>query len=330
MAAITIFNAVAARASCNQGSAGPCCFASPEPDKPRLGSLLGGLSRRDTIFLSTGGLAYAKLLGDVLFRLSRGDAYPPEHEDRVRSTFRTAIVEAARSAADRDGQTKRPLRVLEVGVGPRCRVASQGLYGAAMDDVLLLGSTREGEQGAAFPISWVELVGIDLTAPSADAVNGAREALSRPDGCVLPWFRVTFDACEGDLTAGLPYASGSFDCVLSALTLCSVADQEKALEEIHRLVNPRGGTFGYVEHVAVRLDEEAETGRKWLDWQQRTLDPLQQLVADNCHLHRDTDLGIRNEFRVGEGTKLLANERFFVDDMWPVSCQCAGVVQMLG
>ncbi len=110
---------------------------------------------------------------------------------------------------------------------------------------------------------------------------------------------------------------------------------------MNRLLNPDGGTFGYVEHVAVRLENESEQDRSFLELEQRYLDPLQQAVAHNCHLHRDTDRVIAEVFKTsnendggitarqarGQGD-LLQSERFFVDDMWPVSCQCSGIVKL--
>ena len=215
--------------------------------------------------------------------------------------------------------------MLEVGVGSGCRAASRGLYGPAMNDLSLVADSYGGEREAV----GVALVGIDLEAPKADAVSKAREVLSHPDGFAPPSFPITFDTYAGDLTAGLSYADGTFDCVICVLTLCSVLDQAKAIGEIHRLVNPKGGTFGYVEHVAVNTDEEGEGDRGFMDWQQRSLDPLQQRIAHNCHLHRDTDRAIFDEFNIGEHSKMLQKERFFVEDMWPVNCQSAGVVQRL-
>mmetsp|Transcript_20254 Transcript_20254/g.41287 ORF Transcript_20254/g.41287 Transcript_20254/m.41287 type:complete len:384 (-) Transcript_20254:2504-3655(-) len=334
------------RATTGSTSSSHCCFASATPPQPdddnqsqgiiiprNLQDVANNMSRRDLLLLGTGGLAYGKLIGDALTRLARGNSYPEAHESRVRSTFRLAMVEAAKAAqaierSGDDGQQqrqKRPLRVLEVGVGAECRVASRGLYNAALDDLLLLSSGGGAEKLPSSVLSGVEILGIDLKTPNADVIQSARETLAHPRGCILPSFRATFDALEGDITAGLSYPDGSFDCVLCALTLCSVEDQDLAIQEIRRLVNPHGGTFGFVEHCRVRLDEEAESNRLFLAWQQRLLDPLQQIVADNCHLTRNTDAAVYDAFKQ-DGT-IVYRERFFVDEMWPVSCQCSGVVQ---
>jgi hypothetical protein len=88
-----------------------------------------------------------------------------------------------------------------------------------------------------------------------------------------------------------------------------------------RLLRP-GGTLGYVEHVAVEPDEPY----RFLEWQQEVLNPLQQAVADNCHLHRYTPEAIQSVFTSADSSS-LQQERFLVDNMWPVSCQCCGVIQ---
>ena len=92
-------------------------------------------------------------------------------------------------------------------------------------------------------------------------------------------------------------------------------------------MNPRGGTFGFIEHVAVNLENENEKDLAFLDWQQQKLDPLQQALAHNCHLHRSTDKEIESVF--GDQARWLQMERFQVKDMWPVSCQSRGVIQLL-
>jgi hypothetical protein len=59
-----------------------------------------------------------------------------------------------------------------------------------------------------------------------------------------------------------------------------VANPAQALAEVCRVLKP-GAPVLLIEHViAPELD--------WLQLQQRLLDPLQRLLADNCHLTRDT------------------------------------------
>ncbi|PWA69983.1 zinc finger, RING/FYVE/PHD-type [Artemisia annua] len=78
----------------------------------------------------------------------------------------------------------------------------------------------------------------------------------------------------------LPVSDGSMDAVVGTLVLCSVEDVNKTLQEIKRVLKP-GGLYIFVEHVA------AKDGT-FLKVIQRVLDPLQQTVADGCHLTRET------------------------------------------
>ncbi|TAK08744.1 MAG: class I SAM-dependent methyltransferase [Candidatus Manganitrophaceae bacterium] len=90
----------------------------------------------------------------------------------------------------------------------------------------------------------------------------------------------------------LPFPDGSFDTVVSTWTLCSIADIDQALREIHRVMKPEG-RFLFIEHG---LSAEP-TIRKW----QHRLTPLQKKVADGCHLDRDIAAIIaRNGFKITE------------------------------
>ncbi len=75
----------------------------------------------------------------------------------------------------------------------------------------------------------------------------------------------------------LPFAAGSFDCVVSTFTLCSVADPTQTMAEIFRILAP-GGRFLFLEHG---LSPE-EAVQKW----QRRLNWLQSLLGDGCQLDR--------------------------------------------
>lgn len=77
----------------------------------------------------------------------------------------------------------------------------------------------------------------------------------------------------------------SLDTVVSTLVLCSVTDQQQALKEISRVLRP-GGQLLFIEHV--RSDNE-KTAR----WQHR-IEPFWRCACGNCHLTRDTMLGIEN------------------------------------
>ena len=164
------------------------------------------------LLIGTGGVAYAKLVGDAVSRIARGNAYPGAHEDRVRNTFQLAMVEAARAVQsrevgdsprnpDRGPPRKRPLRVLEIGIGSEARVATRGLYGGALDELLLLSSGGGADKFPSSILTGVEITGIDIKVPKAEILDYAREQLSHPNGCILPSFRTTLDVVQGNIVA---------------------------------------------------------------------------------------------------------------------------------
>lgn len=76
----------------------------------------------------------------------------------------------------------------------------------------------------------------------------------------------------------LPFEDGTFDCVVSTFTLCSIEKVEQALAEAYRVLKP-GGRFLFLEHG---LSPEPVI-QKW----QRRLNWLEMCLADGCHLDRD-------------------------------------------
>ena len=281
------------------------------------------LSRRDLVCrlgLGLVGVGYGSLVSNTLKWIARGIEYPPEHERRVAKTIQDALVVAAAAATMSpspfpSSTTNTPtahktIRVLEVGIGADCRLIRRGLYNDAFDELAKMG------------ISHVELVGIDLKKPKDDAIQQAKEYLSRIDSPL----QVQFTAVEGDILQPLPNDWSLFDSAISCLTLCSVVDQDVAVTSIRDSIQPRGGTLGYIEHVAVNPSEPYT----FLEWQQQLLDPLQQALVDNCHLHRYTEGTITSVFGVDQQrAKVIAEERFLVDSMWPVTCQACGVLQRM-
>jgi SAM-dependent methyltransferase len=88
---------------------------------------------------------------------------------------------------------------------------------------------------------------------------------------------VTVDvrACGGEQ---LPFADGSFDCVVSTFTLCSITDGGRAVAEAYRVLRP-GGRFLFLEHG---LSPDPRVRR----WQCR-LNRIQSWLGDGCRLDRD-------------------------------------------
>ena len=180
--------------------------------------------------------------------------------------------------------------VLEVGIGRDCRLIRRGFY----------PETRK-----------INIVGVDVVdVPIKNQILA--KAKLHPES--------SLDIVKGSISGALPFDDQSFDAIICCLTLCSVDDPSCALREMKRLLR-KGGRFGYLEHVAVNDDEPF----RLLEAEQRLLDPLQQVLAENCHLHRFTEDSIRSTF---QGSSSLLEERFIVDSMWPVSCQSCGVLSI--
>jgi SAM-dependent methyltransferase len=272
-------------------------------------------SRRDLLYWPVGiggAVVYGKLVGEAVSKLSRGElAYPEAHERRVEEMISKALIAGIPS----DPKAS-PMRVLEVGIGNECRLLQRGLYNSALAELSSRG------------LSKLELVGVDISVPKGGVQEAAtarfQKAASRNG------IDASLDILQNSITSPLTFPDGWFDAVVCSLTLCSVDDQDAAINEIKRLVRPSGGTFGYVEHVAVNSDEPY----RLLSLQQEAFDPLQQIVADNCHLHRFTDSNVGRIFGIDDDSmskhpSLIFKERYIVDGMWPVSCQACGVVQKL-
>jgi ubiquinone/menaquinone biosynthesis C-methylase UbiE len=77
----------------------------------------------------------------------------------------------------------------------------------------------------------------------------------------------------------LPFEDGEFDTVVSTLVLCSVEDQDRALAEIRRVLQP-DGRFLFIEHV--RSDEP-----RLARWQDRLEKPW-RVIGMGCHPNRRT------------------------------------------
>jgi ubiquinone/menaquinone biosynthesis C-methylase UbiE len=76
----------------------------------------------------------------------------------------------------------------------------------------------------------------------------------------------------------LPFEDGTFDCVVSTFTLCSIEEIAQALREVYRVLKA-GGKLLFLEHG---LSPEPKV-QKW----QRRLNGLQMRLAGGCRLDRD-------------------------------------------
>jgi len=284
-------------------------LASDDDDDEYDGVAAAPTRRQYLVYAAGTALAipYFRLVGSVVKKLTR-DGYPEDHVARVRRTF-AAAAEAA--PLDQDA----PVRVLEIGVGSDLTSIFRGYYG----DV----------RGRTVRITGVDPGLPPEGGPEADALlRRGRDALG--PGTAVELERLV----RGDARSVLAEVpDGSFDAVLCALCLCSVLDGalRGVIAEVRQLCRPDRGTFGFVEHVAVPAeDAAAEDGRKLLAAGQVALDPLQQALAHGCHLHRDTGRLVREAFSVETGgARVIQSEQFYVDEMWPVSCQERGVRQRI-
>eukprot|EP00878_Enallax_costatus_P019545 GHUV01020621.1.p2 GENE.GHUV01020621.1~~GHUV01020621.1.p2 ORF type:complete len:252 (+),score=94.78 GHUV01020621.1:727-1482(+) len=84
----------------------------------------------------------------------------------------------------------------------------------------------------------------------------------------------------------MPFEESMFDAAVVTLVLCSLPNPKAALSEVLRVLKP-GGQVLLIEHV---IDPQLS----WRQVQQRLLNPLQMLLADNCHLTRDTAAAVQS------------------------------------
>lgn len=109
----------------------------------------------------------------------------------------------------------------------------------------------------------------------------------------------------------LPFRDAEFDCVVGTLVLCSVSDPTSVLSEIARVLK-KGGRYLSVEHVLSDVEPLQST--------QRLLDPLQQVVAHNCHLARQTDRLFLDDSRA-LGLRVRELTRHSFASQFPISSQ---------
>ncbi len=116
-----------------------------------------------------------------------------------------------------------------------------------------------------------------------------QRALRRPS-------RAPVHAVHADLHH-LPFRDSAFDAVTGSLVFCSVAEPERALGEVHRVLRP-GGRLLLLEHTR---------GRGLGAWLTDLLHPLWFAWNGVCHLNRETVRTLREiGFRLHrEETRIL-------------------------
>lgn len=84
----------------------------------------------------------------------------------------------------------------------------------------------------------------------------------------------------------LPFVDHSVENIVSTWTMCSIANLDKAIQEIYRVLKPQG-TLHLIEHVQYH---DNNTLKKLQD----LLTPIQKVIADGCHLNRNIELELLN------------------------------------
>lgn len=67
---------------------------------------------------------------------------------------------------------------------------------------------------------------------------------------------------------------------ISLQVLCSVSDVNASVKEMRRVLKPEGKVY-FLEHIFASED------KKLIQFGQKILNPVQQLLADGCHLTRN-------------------------------------------
>ena len=143
--------------------------------------------------------------------------FPREQEKRISDLFERTFLEAAGAmsamecaSAGASGPTDqflspRPLRVLEVGIGGRCRSVLQGLYDNALlklseeqgDADASLASSSPGDKKSYTP-SLIEFTGVDIDTPNEEYLEMSREWLS-----MISPIPVSFNVVTANIEDGL-------------------------------------------------------------------------------------------------------------------------------
>jgi len=154
--------------------------------------------------------------------------------------------------------------LLNAGVEHRVIPFRRETAGVSDGDVLEIG----GGTGANLPF-YPEGVRLTVLEPNPHMARKLRRNADRQGRAVtiVPGF--------GER---MPFADGTFDCVLTTLVLCMVQDVEAVVHEARRVLKP-GGRFLFYEHVV----SSHQWASRWQTW----LNPPWRFFTTGCNLDRD-------------------------------------------
>jgi ubiquinone/menaquinone biosynthesis C-methylase UbiE len=138
-----------------------------------------------------------------------------------------------------------------------------------------------------YPENVCELVGIE---PHPGLLAAARERVSKNQK-----FSVNFVLGSAE---ELPFASNSFDFVVSTFTLCSVLDSTLVTKEVARVLKPNGKLL-YLEHGLSHLPS--------VKFFQKKFNPIQKAFAGGCQLTKNHVQDVESA-----GLSHISSEQFFL------------------
>jgi ubiquinone/menaquinone biosynthesis C-methylase UbiE len=97
----------------------------------------------------------------------------------------------------------------------------------------------------------------------------------------------------------LPYESNKYDYVVSCFTLCSIKEINYAIKEIKRVLKP-GGKFIFLEH--------GKSPDKEISIKQNKYKKYFIKYGDGCHLDRDIESMVKEEFETVDVKKFYCNK----------------------
>ncbi|GFH15012.1 methyltransf_11 domain-containing protein [Haematococcus lacustris] len=195
----------------------------------------------------------------------------------VKTTLFTSLVDKV--VAQQEGQGPGPIRILEVGVGaaPNLRYLLAASEGRQQQQAASLDVDEP--RSASMPSSSLAQASPALMQAASPSAHSPLQWELTADAVGFPQQQLRLEVASAEQ---LPFADASFDAAVMTLVLCSVASPAGTVAEVQRVLKP-GGSLLTIEHVAASWDVEP-----WVRVQQTLLSPLQQAVADGCHLTRET------------------------------------------